>query len=165
MNRFININKNSISIKQLKTENANQEYSNIINYSNNFIESKNKFRNKHHLRNFIIKSNISNSILLLGIFYNYTHIGNIKFEFMKNGEAILGILIGNKKYQGKKIFFKVLNILKPILKYSLNIRTLYLGVHKLNRPAYKAFVSSGFKITTWKKKLRHNQIIMKKKII
>ena len=164
MNRFINISNKSINIKQLKIENANLDYLNIINNANNFIESKKKYTNKYHLRNFIIKTNKSQNILLLGIFYEYIHIGNIKFEFINNGEAILGILIGNKKYQRKKIFSNVLKTLEPKLRYSLNIHTLYLGVHKQNKPAFKAFTSSGFKITSWKKETRYNQLIMKKKI-
>ena len=164
MIRFINITNNLITIKQLKTENANQNYLNIIGNANDFIETKNQFTNIYHLRNFIIKANKSNNILLLGIFYGYIHIGNIKFQLIDKGEAILGILIGNKKYQGKKIFFQVLKMLEPKLRYLLKIHTLYLGVHKLNKAAFKAFKLSGFKITSWNKKIKYNQLIMKKKI-
>ena len=88
--------------------------------------------------------------------------GKNVFEILSKGSAILGIFIGNKKYQGKNLFFKILKVLEPKLIILFKINLLYLGVNKNNFPAIKAFKKSGFKVYNWKKKKIYNQLIMKK---
>lgn len=164
MNSLIQIKKNKILIRHLRAEDANDNYLNMINNANKYILSKDKIKNLFHLRKYIFLNNYSINQLLLGIFIENKHIGNIKFDILKDGKAILGIFIGNKNYQGKNLFRLVLKILEPKLKNIFKIYILYLGVNKNNHPAIKAFKKSGFKIYNWKRKKIFNQIIMKKNL-
>ena len=48
------------------------------------------------------------NLFFFGIFYKERHIGNIKFEniFMYSATASWGILIGDRKFRGKKLVMK-----------------------------------------------------------
>ena len=165
MNRLIQIKKHKIYIRHLRADDANANYLGMINNANKYIISKDKIKNLFHLRKYILLNNKSFNQLLLGIFIENKHVGNIKFEVLSHGQAILGIFIGNKNFQGKNLFRKILSIIEPKLKIVLKINTFYLGVNKFNFSAIKAFKKSGFKTYYWNKKKLFNQIIMRKIII
>ena len=164
MNSLIQIKKNKILIRHLRAEDANDNYLKMITNANKYILSKDKIKNFFHLRKYIFLKNYSVNQLLFGIFVQNKHVGNIKFDILTQGKAILGIFIGNKNYQGNNLFGIVLKILEPKLKNIFKINTLYLGVNKNNLPAIKAFKKSGFKIYNWKGKKIFNQAIMRKNL-
>jgi len=91
------------------------------------------------------------NVLFLGIFdkNHEKHIGNIKFEPIDTaaGYAILGILIGNPEYRGRKVASITIKAAAAWLKMHRGIHRLLLGVHADNIPAIKAYESIGFQIT------------------
>ena len=88
------------------------------------------------------------SIFFLGIFEKASglHIGNIKYEPVDSalGYAIMGMLIGDLAYRGKKVGAEVLNASAGWLKEHRNIRQIVLGVSKDNHAAVKAYEKAGF---------------------
>jgi len=87
-------------------------------------------------------------ILFLGIFERTTglHIGNIKYEPVNSelGYAIMGILIGDTAYRGKRVTAEVLASSAQWLKRHRNIKQILLGVSKDNVAAIRAYKKVGF---------------------
>ena len=89
----------------------------------------------------------SDNCIFLGIFNNTRHIGNIKFEPIDFIEkyAIMGVLIGDKEWQGKGVFKEIFKQTSKEL-YSLGINKIYLGVDTNNFNAISSYIKTGFKI-------------------
>lgn len=89
-----------------------------------------------------------NDILFLGIFEinSGVHVGNIKYEPVDSelGYAVLGILIGEKKWRGKGVAGEVIKSSATWLRSNRNIRKIALGVNKFNLPAITAYKKIGF---------------------
>ena len=99
------------------------------------------------LKNYCIDKMNSENCIFWGIFYNTRHIGNIKFEpidFIKKF-AIMGVLIGDKEWQGKGVFKEIFQQTSKEL-YSLGINKIYLGVDTNNFNAISSYIKTGFKI-------------------
>jgi ribosomal-protein-alanine N-acetyltransferase len=112
---------------------------------NQFIEYK-KPKDMFELSDYIVKKNLSKDALMLGIFFNNLHIGNIKYEpiDLKLKRTIMGILIGDNEWRGKGVSAEVLSTTTKYLKKNYDIEEFYLGVHQENLGAIKAYKKAGF---------------------
>jgi len=148
-------------IKNLKFENVN------LNYLKWFKDEE--------IKKFIVKSNISTledlkkyylenklkkDTLLLGIFLNQNHIGNIKinFEDDRKRKCFIGILIGEKKYRNKGIGKKSLELVIKKINDIYQTYKFKLGVNFQNLKAINSYKNAGFLIKNKKK----NFFIMEK---
>ena len=85
--------------------------------------------------------------IFLGIFTkDGEHIGNIKFDPVDVAKkyTIVGVLIGEKGWQGKGVFKEVNEKTGHFLKTNKNIDSIYLGVKTINTNAVSAYRKSGF---------------------
>ena len=100
--------------------------------------------------------NAKSDSILLGVFKNNTHIGNIKYEPIdfKKKLAWLGILIGNKSNRSKGYGGEIIKSTSLLLQNKLDIKTLKLGVNINNIAALKSYEKLGF--TVVKKKVESN---------
>ena len=99
--------------------------------------------------------NAKSDSILLGVFKNNTHIGNIKYEpidFKKIG--LVRILIGNKSNRSKGYGGEIIKSTSLLLQNKLDIKTLKLGVNINNIAALKSYEKLGF--TVVKKKVESN---------
>ena len=115
-----------------------------------------------YLKLYVSKKINKKNILFLGIFTKKkTHIGNIKFEpiSIKSHTAVVGILIGNKRWRGKGVLKEIFpNICKFLYKY-FGILRIELGVSNNNKIAIISYKKIGFK----KLKLSEARLIKKSK--
>jgi RimJ/RimL family protein N-acetyltransferase len=112
------------------------------------ILASTRMRALEDLELYIEKKNNSKNTLFFGIFCLDTglHIGNIKYEPIdrQSKYAILGILIGDKAYRGKKVAFEVIKASGKWLSKKYGISTVILEVDPANIAAIKAYKSVGF---------------------
>ncbi|TGM95897.1 GNAT family N-acetyltransferase, partial [Leptospira yasudae] len=115
-----------------------------------FIPSATREQTLQSINEYVTISNSSANIILLGIFdqLNDLHIGNIKYEILKNetDTAVLGILIGEREYRGKKVFPEIYRFSSEWLKKEKHVSKVILGVNKDHSHAIKSYQSVGFQI-------------------
>ena len=137
-------------LKELRAEDASYRYLNWfedIDIKANILTSS-KMKKLEDLKLYISDKYNANNIIFLGIFCINTgaHIGNIKYEPIdfQNKYAILGILIGDKGYRGKKVGVEVIKASGGWLNESYGVSTIVLEVSPTNIRAINAYKSSGF---------------------
>ena len=117
--------------------------------SNQYINYTQEAHSVEDIRSYVEYRDSSNSILFLGIFSieNKEHIGNIKYEPIdfKKYQATMGILIGERDWQGKGVASEVIMASAIWLKAHFKIKRIFLGVDLNNKPAIKAYIKIGFK--------------------
>ena len=101
------------------------------------------------LKNYIKTKNNDPAAILLGIFTDGVHIGNIKYEpiDLVNKTATMGILLGEAQWRGKGVAAEVISISADYLAKHFHIETIILGVDKGNTPAISAYKKLGFEIS------------------
>ena len=116
------------------------------------ISSSRQFEALEDLRNYVHRKANKRDILFLGIFSKdiNLHVGNIKFEPIdfNDRSAVMGILIGDESYRGKRVAKEVLEACGVWLRDNLNLTHLILTVRKDHHNAIRAYESAGFKIET-----------------
>jgi len=117
-----------------------------INYKNH-LNSLGK-KNVKLLKESYAKKKIKTIFLAIIDKKNNKHIGNIKFDpiDITNKFAIMGVLIGNPDYRGKKVFKEVFVKTSEYIFYKYKINNIYLGVKKNNINALHVYKKLGFKI-------------------
>ena len=152
----IRIDGRRIYLRELKEEDASQEYCNWLNdpVVNKFLETKKA--TVEELKQYIKEKKENPNCLFFGIFLkgNNKHVGNIKLEPIKfnNKKATLGILIGNKNYWGQGIGTEATKLLVNYAFNTLDLIEVNLGVISENQAAIKAYMNAGFKIDKINKK-------------
>jgi RimJ/RimL family protein N-acetyltransferase len=101
------------------------------------------------LKDYIKTKNANPASLLLGIFADGEHIGNIKYEpiDLVNKTATMGILLGEAQWRGKGVAAEVIPASADYLAKNFHIETIILGVDKGNTPAVSAYNKLGFEIS------------------
>jgi RimJ/RimL family protein N-acetyltransferase len=115
-----------------------------------------------YLKLYVSKKINKKNILFLGIFTKKKiHIGNIKFEpiSVKSNTAIVGILIGNKKWRRKGVLKEIFPNICKFLHIYFGILRIELGVSNNNKIAIISYKKIGFK----KLKLNEAKLIKKLK--
>jgi RimJ/RimL family protein N-acetyltransferase len=151
-NLEVDFNTNRLRIRTLKQEDNLQSYLNWMrDESNKFILSINPKMSMEELMLYVDNKYEDHLALLLGIFEleKNKHIGNIKFEPIdfNNNYAVVGIMIGNKKFRGKGIAQEAITQSCIKIINSNGISRVLLGVNKANKAAIKAYAKSGFIVT------------------
>lgn len=100
------------------------------------------------LKSYAEKHFQSQNSILWGIFgrNNGLHIGNIKYDPInfENGSAVMGILIGDKTWRGKKVAAEVILETSKFLFEKFLIRKIALAVGRTNQAAIRAYSKMGF---------------------
>jgi len=170
-----NISGKKIYLRELREEDASEEYCNWLNDSvvNKYLETKKCTLNE--LKEYIKKKVDDSNVCFFGIFVkeNDKHIGNIKLEPIdfQQKKATLGILIGNKEYWGKGIGTDATKLILDHAFNDLNLEEIKLGVISENKAAIRVYEKVGFVIdhinknkVKYENKL-YDQILMKIKNI
>lgn len=101
-----------------------------------------------NLKQYVKEREGRKDVLFLGIFADSNqHIGNVKYEpiNLKDKTATMGILIGEKDWQGKGVAVEVIEASSMWLKEGFGIEKILLGVGSENTRAVKAYEKIGFK--------------------
>ena len=158
LEKDLNYKSSRLSYRHLTQSDATDEYASWFNDKNvkKFIHSANNFIQKENLITYINMHNAKSDSILLGVFKNNTHIGNIKYEPIDFNKKLawLGILIGNKSNRSKGYGGEIIKSTSLLLQNKLDIKTLKLGVNINNIAALKSYEKLGF--TVVKKKVESN---------
>lgn len=161
---FLNLKSKRFIIKTITHKECTKNYLNWIK-KEKFIEFKSyKNLNLKNLKTYIDKK--KNPYFLAIFDKSKRHIGNIKFERLKNKSKCfdVGILVGNEKWKYKGVFREVYYTVVPHIYYLENISKIFLGVDKKNLAAIKTFKNTGFKINKIKKKSYVMEFVLKNKL-
>jgi ribosomal-protein-alanine N-acetyltransferase len=115
--------------------------------SNQFISGVSRNWDKQSLVDYVESKNIAHDAVLLGIFTQTgnQHIGNIKLEpIYDRSHAYLGILIGERKWRGRKVGTEVISTLLDFAFESLNLIEVRLGLNRANTVALTLYLKLGF---------------------
>ena len=108
----------NLILKNLTIENAEINYVSWLNNKiiNKFTESRFVEHTEESTAQFIESNNRSDNTLLLGIFENDNHIGNIRAVFDWNHKtASIGLIIGDLSSHGKGIGSQSISVLSNYL--------------------------------------------------
>ena len=105
-------------------------------------------KNVELLKKSYVKKEIKTIFLAIIDKKNNKHIGNIKYDPIDtaNKFAIMGVLIGNPNYRGKKVFQEVFVKTSEYIFNKYKINNIYLGLKKNNLNALSAYKKLGFKV-------------------
>ncbi len=113
-----------------------------------YITTAQKFAELADLTRYVREREARDDVLFLGIFDRRSgvHIGNVKYEPVKReeGYAILGVLIGDPAYRGKRVAVEAIAASGQWLATNCGISQIVLGVSDTNRAALRAYESVGF---------------------
>lgn len=138
-------------LEPLQLENVTTNYLDWLQdlTTSKFIQSSKDISSLNDLQIIVSKWIDNPNIIFLGIFdkHNKRHIGNIKFDPVNTEKqySVLGILIGEKTYQGKNVAKEVILACAEWLQENRQVKTLILGVNVSNERAIKAYEKIGFK--------------------
>jgi|TARA_B100001093_G_scaffold430416_1_gene426102 aryl-alcohol dehydrogenase-like predicted oxidoreductase/RimJ/RimL family protein N-acetyltransferase len=137
------------SLKKMKLKYVNNNYLSWFDDREikKFIEY-NPNKDLGNLRRNVKKTLKEKNVLFFGIFYKKKHIGNIKFEKIdfKKSSAYLGILIGDKEWQGKGVGSEIIEKICNQLFLTYKISKIFLGVQRKNLKALNLYSKNGFVI-------------------
>ena len=160
----------NIYLRELKEEDASQEYCNWLNdpIINKFLETRRATIKE--LKEYIREKKENENCLFLGIFTKDAdkHIGNVKLEPIdwNDKKATLGILIGDKNYWWKGICTIVMKLITKYAFEKMGLDKIDLGVLSENRAAIICYLKSGFKIDNFiPKAIKHENIFYDKIIM
>ncbi len=138
----------NISLKKLSNKNCNKKYLDWLNDPkiNKYLESRINKLNLKNLKDFVKKSNLSNSSILFGIFCNKIHVGNIKIEInWFHGFCTLGYMVGDNNYQGRNIGTESIKICTNLCFKYLKLRACFASIYSHNIASQKVLKKNKFK--------------------
>ena len=137
----------------LQESDATEDYVGWLNDPdvNRFLESRFVIHTHESVREFIRRHLLDPSSLLCGIrsvAHARKHVGNIKLSPIEwnEGQAEIGIMIGDKNAWGKGIGTEAIRILAGIARSELNLRRLTAGCYPENIGSQTAFLRAGFEL-------------------
>jgi len=136
-----------------------------------FTEQRHNIPDINTIREYVVKKYKSECDLLMGIYSNKKHIGNVKLGDMdfNNLTATVSYIIGNKSYWNKGIGTKVIRMVLKIAFQKLRIEKVLAGVYVNNLGSIKVLENNGFiKDTTLTRCISfdgfHQEILQYKKL-
>lgn len=135
-------------LRALNPKDASTGYLGWINHQDTAQYLTHNGLSLHQLRDYIAANSQDPDCYFWGIFNHIEHIGNIKYQRMTEHRhvATLGILIGEKNWQGKGVAGEVIHATLRYLKVNSDIERVNLGVDKNNLAAVKAYRNIGFEV-------------------
>jgi len=111
-----------------------------------FTEQRHNIPDINTIREYVVKKYKSECDLLMGIYSNKKHIGNVKLGDMdfNNLTATVSYIIGNKSYWNKGIGTKVIGMVVEIAFKKLKIEKILAGVYVDNLGSIKVLENNGF---------------------
>ncbi len=146
----IRIETNRFFMRPLLPEDATDKYLQWLreDSARRFIVSADMTSSISDLRAYIVSRLTREDVLFLGIFdkTNGDHLGNIKFEPINRslGITVMGILIGDLKWQGKGVATEILIGTTNWLYAEMGILECILDVKRDNLAAIRAYKRAGF---------------------
>ena len=145
------IETNNVYLENLNRSNISSNYYSWLNNieNNKFTQINNINYNKDTIIEYINQINKSNNQLIFGIFFksNKTHIGNIKINInFKHLTGEIGILIGEKKYQGRSLGPEIINSFTEFVFEHLKLYKLVANIYENNHASIRAFKKSKWKL-------------------
>ena len=138
-----------VTLKSLRVDCFNPNYQGWLNNKelNKYTEARFCDYLADDIKNFILKCNEADNVLLLGIHYKDEHIGNIKAEINPHHKtASIGLLIGESDFHSQGIGRTAISLLTDYLLNNLEIYKVNAGLYKSNTGSLKAFEKAGFEI-------------------
>lgn len=139
---------NEIVLKNIFESDCTEKYVNWLNNKeiNTFLLSYWYPQTLNSVINFVKTTNESNHSLLLGIFYNNIHVGNIKLGPIEpvHSTAEIGYIIGEKEYWNKGIAAKAIKLMCSYAFYTLKIHKIYAGINEYNKASIQTVKKCGF---------------------
>ena len=152
------IHTKNFYIKKISIYAINNNYLSWLEQNNKFIVNSNFSNGIKNLNSYIKRKLNKHDTLFFSIYSKTnTHIGNIKFEPIIHSKfSTMGILIGDRNFQGKGYYKEIFIATFNYLKSNFNLKYINLGVNVDNKNAVKAFKKFGFKF----KKYLNNRKVM-----
>ncbi|KTD24310.1 putative N-acetyltransferase [Legionella lansingensis] len=141
-----------IKLFRLEEADVTTSYVNWLNDPeiNRYLESRFASHTLKSTQQFVSDCKAREHTLLLGIRcieLENMHVGNIKLEINRwHGLGEVGIMIGEKKAQGKGIATHAIKLLSIIARDELKLRKLTAGCYASNKASERAFVKAGFTV-------------------
>jgi [ribosomal protein S5]-alanine N-acetyltransferase len=137
-----------IVLKILTQEDITVNYINWLNSSSvmELTEQNNKNHDLASTQKFVGDCFANNGIYLFGIFYNKTHIGNIKLGPINpdHGTADVSYVIGEQEFWGKGIATLVIEAVTSFGFKNLGLHKINAGTYENNFGSIKALQKCGF---------------------
>ena len=140
-------------LRTLKPENVSDEYISWLQSdgAKKYISySSARDQSQKALEKYVQEKLDSHEALMMGVYSDRVHIGNIKYEpidiFKKT--AVMGILIGDEAWRGQGVGGEIIEAMNSWLKRVHGISTIVLGVDSGNKPAVHLYSKLGFEITS-----------------
>ena len=113
---------------------------------NEHLEVRYSLPSYDELVSLVSRLNKATDQLLLGIFYNDIHIGNIKLGPIDwlNKISTVGLIIGDTRYWGNGYAGESISVITKYAHNTLNLTTIHAGCIEENIASYKAFIKSGY---------------------
>lgn len=143
-----------VALVHLNSHNFSKNYCDWLNDADlvQFTELRFKKYKENDILAFINQCNISHSCLLLGIFYQHKHVGNIKADLnLHHRTASMGIMIGERDLHRKGIASSAITLLADYLMTHLNIFKVNAGAYHSHIASINAFQKVGFETEYIKK--------------
>lgn len=146
------ISTDRFHLRELTADDVTQRYLQWFRNADakKFIAASASTQELSDLRDYVLTRIGRPDILFLGIFdkANGAHIGNIKYEPVDRvaGVAVMGILIGDASYRGKRVATEVLRATAFWLEANCGITKVALTVHAGNISAIRAYRAVGYKV-------------------
>jgi [ribosomal protein S5]-alanine N-acetyltransferase len=137
-----------LALRILTEEDITLNYINWLNYPQvmELTEQNNKTHDLSSVQNFVKGCFLNHGIYLFGIFYNKTHIGNIKLGPINHdhGTADVSYVIGEQDFWGKGIATLAIEAVTSFGFKSLGLYKIKAGTYENNFGSIKALQKCGF---------------------
>ena len=149
-NKFIEGEK--IYLREVKSEDANEEYYNWMNDPEivQFLETRFIPQSISNIKKFIENKdgNLNEILFAICIKENNKHIGNIKLGPINwiHRKGDISLVIGDKNYWGKGIATEAIGLVVEFAFYNINLNKVNAGYYFSNIGSGKAFEKCGFRI-------------------
>lgn len=137
-----------LSLRSLSKDDATQTYCDWLNdpETNRFLEARFTNHNTENLSLYIENTNASPCDLLLGVFSDHAHIGNVKIGPIDShhGHAPIGLFIGDQAARGKGYATEIIQAATGYAFNNLGLYKIVAGCYASNIASHKAFIGSGY---------------------
>jgi len=137
-----------LTLRTLKKDDASSKYLGWLHDPkvNRYLISPTSNQTLESIEAYIDYCNASSDTLLLGIFKDEKHIGNIKLGPIdtRHSNAALGLMIGETKEWSKGYASESIQAISLYAFDSLGLKKLWAGCASSNLGSYRAFLKSGF---------------------
>ena len=144
---------NFLTIKKLHPNDVSLEYyswfsQKVVSDNISWKPSHNQLEGIRQLKNYVENCLNAEDIVLLGIFCDDIHIGNLKYGdiSVELSACTVGIMIGNPSFRGRGIAAESLALGNKYMNQNHNVTAFELRVFSWNQTAISAYKKAGFNV-------------------